>query len=74
MQAPFVLPLQLLQPPEGKYSTKNNYGPTDSAEAEGGPLLSSGDLLQGRKTVSIAHNGFIYRLQATRLGKLILTK
>ena len=36
--------------------------------------VNSGDLLQGQKTVAINHNGCIYRLQATRLGKLILTK
>ena len=36
-------------------------------------ILSS-DLLRGQKTVSIRHNGSVYRLQATRLGKLILTK
>ena len=36
--------------------------------------LDSADLLQGRQTVAIRHNGSIYRLQATRLGKLILTK
>ena len=40
----------------------------------GVPFLHSNDLLQGRKTVAIAHNGLVYRLQATRLGKLILTK
>ncbi|MCZ2496754.1 hemin uptake protein HemP [Xylophilus sp. Kf1] len=40
------------------------------------PLTSilSSDLLQGQKVVSIHHNGSTYRLQATRLGKLILTK
>ena len=31
-------------------------------------------LLQGQKSVSIVHNGSTYRLQATKLGKLILTK
>lgn len=36
--------------------------------------VNSQDLLRGHKTVAIAHNGTIYRLQATRLGKLILTK
>lgn len=36
--------------------------------------VSSGDLLNGAKSVEISHNGIIYRLQATRLGKLILTK
>lgn len=36
--------------------------------------LDSTELLQGQKTVSIVHNGATYRLQATKLGKLILTK
>ena len=36
--------------------------------------LDSETLLQGRRIVEISHNGEIYRLQATRLGKLILTK
>ena len=36
--------------------------------------LDSESLLQGRKTVEIEHNGSTYRLQATRQGKLILTK
>ncbi len=38
------------------------------------PLLASEDLKQGHKTVEIQHNGLLYRLQATRQGKLILTK
>lgn len=36
--------------------------------------LSSDSLLRGRRLVEITHNGEVYRLQATRLGKLILTK
>ena len=36
--------------------------------------LSSAEILRGQKTVEINHNGSTYRLQATRLGKLILTK
>jgi hemin uptake protein HemP len=36
--------------------------------------LASEQLLQGAKSVEISHNGAVYRLQATRLGKLILTK
>ena len=36
--------------------------------------LSSEKLLQGARMVEIVHNGEVYRLQATRLGKLILTK
>jgi hemin uptake protein HemP len=36
--------------------------------------LPSQDLFQGQKTVTIEHNGTVYRLQNTRAGKLILTK
>lgn len=36
--------------------------------------VDSRALLQGQKAVSISHNGSMYRLQATKLGKLILTK
>ena len=36
--------------------------------------VDSSALLQGRKAVAIIHNGALYRLQATKLGKLILTK
>ena len=36
--------------------------------------LDSQSLLQGQKSIAIVHNGAIYRLQATKLGKLILTK
>ena len=36
--------------------------------------VDSSSLLQGQKAVAISHNGSVYRLQATKLGKLILTK
>ena len=36
--------------------------------------VDSSSLLQGHKAVAISHNGSVYRLQATKLGKLILTK
>lgn len=36
--------------------------------------MDSTEILRGQKTVKISHNGATYRLQATRLGKLILTK
>ena len=39
-----------------------------------GVSVDSSALLQGKKAVAISHNGFVYRLQATKLGKLILTK
>lgn len=38
------------------------------------PALPSEQLLRGKKKVDILHNGNIYQLQATKLGKLILTK
>ncbi|TAG24405.1 MAG: hemin uptake protein HemP [Burkholderiales bacterium] len=38
------------------------------------PPLPSESLLRGHKTVEIMHNGSLYKLQATKLGKLILTK
>ncbi|WP_309678738.1 hemin uptake protein HemP [Polaromonas sp.] len=48
----------------------------DSAPAAGAQAasLSSAEILRGHKAVEIRHNGLTYRLQATRLGKLILTK
>jgi hemin uptake protein HemP len=36
--------------------------------------LHSDTLLKGQSSVSMQHNGAVYRLQATKLGKLILTK
>ena len=46
-----------------------------ASEAAAAPApLPSDHLLQGRKTIEISHNGSVYRLQATKLGKLILTK
>lgn len=38
------------------------------------PTVCSRALMQGRHLIHIEHNGAIYRLQATRQGKLILTK
>ena len=36
--------------------------------------INSAALLQGSKSITISHNGELYRLQTTRQGKLILTK
>jgi hemin uptake protein HemP len=47
--------------------------PAAPLETRRAPLPSE-QLLQGRRLVEIVHNGEVYRLQATRLGKLILTK
>ena len=49
-------------------------GGTNASDSRPAPLVESAALLQGSKTVSILHNGSLYRLQATNLGKLILTK
>lgn len=38
------------------------------------PGLDSAALLRGNNSVAIIHRGAVYRLQATRQGKLILTK
>lgn len=38
------------------------------------PAIPSQQLLQGQAAVYITHNGVTYRLQATKQGKLILTK
>lgn len=43
-------------------------------EAARRPPLTSDELLRGGRLVEITHNGEVYRLQSTRLGKLILTK
>ena len=49
--------------------------PDSRPQAQARPApLSSEDLLRGARLVEITHNGEVYRLQATRLGKLILTK
>jgi hemin uptake protein HemP len=53
--------------------------PTPPLAAAAGParpqvVLDSSELLRGGRLVEIRHNGEVYRLQATRLGKLILTK
>jgi hemin uptake protein HemP len=40
-----------------------------------GPLrVDSTTLMGGQKVLEIVHQGEVYRLQTTRLGKLILTK
>uniref|UniRef100_UPI0035B198C8 hemin uptake protein HemP n=1 Tax=Hylemonella sp. TaxID=2066020 RepID=UPI0035B198C8 len=65
------------QPPLFAQPTAPATDPADTAgvlRQPGGPSLDSQALLQGGRAVSIRHNGEVYRLQATRQGKLILTK
>ena len=47
---------------------------TAATTAATAAIVHSSALFQGQRTISIAHNGAVYRLQATRQGKLILTK
>ncbi len=53
--------------------------PADHTRPSGSPggsaaVLDSAALLQGQREILIRHLGHLYRLQATRQGKLILTK
>jgi hemin uptake protein HemP len=61
-------PARPLEPPTPQAA------PPATLRLPGGPSLDSQALLQGGRAVSIRHNGEVYRLQATRQGKLILTK
>ena len=60
---------QTLSPP---ISTRPPGIPAQAATTQA--CFSSGEILRGQKAVEINHNGSTYKLQATRLGKLILTK
>ena len=55
-----------------RHAPRHDTGAAPSTKPDG--CVDSTDILRGQKTVAISHNGFTYRLQATRLGKLILTK
>ena len=64
-----------LPPASAKYAASRLEAATTQSTASapsGG--MSSNEILRGQKAVEINHNGSTYRLQATRLGKLILTK
>lgn len=67
-----ALPTSDTQNPSARTPTHPETGPGGAAAPCS--CLDSHDILRGRKTVTISHNGSTYRLQATRLGKLILTK
>ena len=65
MSAMTQLPAQC-RPPAASAVAQSAGGTTDQ--------VKSTDLLKGHKAVDIEHNGAVYRLQTTKLGKLILTK
>lgn len=58
----------------GAVSSNTSQAVAPSTDPLAAQALNSQELMQGRKTVAISHNGSVYRLQATRQGKLILTK
>ena len=60
--------------PENERPERSGAQNVPDAEPNRLPPVPSEQLLQGRRLVEISHNGEVYRLQATRLGKLILTK
>lgn len=47
---------------------------TGAQAADTTMVVNSETLLQGQRELLIRHQGYVYRLQATRQGKLILTK
>ena len=62
----------LSQRPDDARVAARESGP--AARDASAQVLDSQALLQGLASVAIRHHGVVYRLQATRLGKLILTK
>lgn len=60
-------------PPETEKSPQAGDSERACSAAEGLLTLDSARIFGGRQEVAIRHNGRIYRLRRTRLGKLILT-
>lgn len=63
-----------VSPAHWPVQTQSHASPLPETAAETPPAFSSSELMQGHRTIAIRHNGITYRLQATRQGKLILTK
>ncbi|MEI2744923.1 MAG: hemin uptake protein HemP [Ottowia sp.] len=72
-QAPRCAPRHATPPARPRRAGRGQPPLPGRRDATPAPLPSE-QLLQGRKTIEISHNGTLYRLQATKLGKLILTK
>lgn len=62
------------QTPRGQTDSGADMGSQLPARVGASTMVQSKDLLQGQRTLDIQHNGTVYRLQTTKLGKLILTK
>ena len=65
-------PLKTLKPQDSNVPPEMSMGSQNHGFPASG--VNSTDILRGEKAVAIHHNGLVYRLQATRLGKLIMTK
>lgn len=67
-----------LSHPAERHVPAHQTAPADRVHGAGVLLqelsVESTQLLRGKKSISIVHNGAVYRLQSTKLGKLILTK
>ncbi|MFZ2220031.1 MAG: hemin uptake protein HemP [Rhodoferax sp.] len=61
-------------PPSAPPTPPTNRSNASSTPHAMTPPVQSSTLFNGGKSVSIEHHGEIYRLQSTKLGKLILTK
>jgi hemin uptake protein HemP len=73
----FLMPLTLSSSPALKTPVQTAQQSAPGRALSGEPPaggVNSTEILRGEKAVAIHHNGLTYRLQATRLGKLILTK
>ncbi|MCB1728662.1 MAG: hemin uptake protein HemP [Gammaproteobacteria bacterium] len=57
---------------QGKKHEKER--PVPAASGSRPPVLNSRELFRDGPRIEIEHQGEIYRLQITRLGRLILTK
>lgn len=64
----------ILRPAPSRPAVHAEPSPAGAPAPSAAGAVDSSALLQGHKTVAIRHNGSVYRLQATKLGKLILTK
>lgn len=64
----------ILRPASSSKAASQGHSPAGQRTEGAAAAVDSSALLQGQKTVAISHNGSVYRLQATKLGKLILTK
>jgi hemin uptake protein HemP len=62
---------RILEPDNGGSDARSRSKPVETSVP---CAISSEDLLRGQPSVTITHQGAIYRLQTTRQGKLILTK